>query len=375
MAEESPAAGAFPEHPPVGHLNMRTRLPYVTNDEAFSDVVQKLFLCFVDMIDAQQGFEQLRAVSIGRGFEPLIENLSQNRGNSTIVAALLTLKWHFSTVEPDDRGINETRGFACEIVAWRFLTPLSERERIDYLLCELPCSSKDADQARDVECGRSNGAQHLTGPSDEATGLLSGQVSPQMSRPRSSGSPSVDKSQAEDEPAEMADAEWASPFEGLNALEIAAVAGAKKFLSHRVMQRIVDGIWNGNIVFWESMNTHSRKKALIYNIKKADPYCRLRVPKYQKAFEVFFFAIFLALYYAVLVERNPRKITPIEILLFIWIAAFAYEEFGEFEDAGTLFYATDFWSLWDVGIVCVGAAYLVTREYILSYACTLQFEE
>lgn len=47
-------------------------------------------------------------------------------------------------------------------------------------------------------------------------------------------------------------------------------------------------------------------------------------------------------------------------------AAFAYDEFGEFRDAGSLFYATDFWSLWDVGIIGVGTAYLTLRESIAS---------
>lgn len=75
-----------------------------------------------------------------------------------------------------------------------------------------------------------------------------------------------------------------------------------------------------------------------------------------------FFASFLALYYAVLVERNPRHITPIEVLLYIWIAAFAYDEFGEFQDAGTLFYAQDFWSMWDLGIIGVGTAYLIASK-------------
>lgn len=93
--------------------------------------------------------------------------------------------------------------------------------------------------------------------------------------------------------------------------------------------------------------------------RRADPYSRLRIPKYQKLFEAIFFVMFLALYYAVLVERNPQKITLVEVFLYIWIAAFAYNEFGEFQDAGTLFYALDFWSLWDVGIVGIGAAYLV----------------
>ena len=96
--------------------------------------------------------------------------------------------------------------------------------------------------------------------------------------------------------------------------------------------------------------------------RKADPYCRLRVPKYQKAFEAFFFVVFILLYYAVLVERNPRHVTAVEILLYIWITAFAFDEFGEFRDSGTLFYAADFWSLWDVGIIGIGAAYLVLSK-------------
>lgn len=98
------------------------------------------------------------------------------------------------------------------------------------------------------------------------------------------------------------------------------------------------------------------------HLRRADPYCRLRVPKYQKVFEALFFISFLALYYAVSAERNPRHIIPTEVLLYIWIAGFAYDEFGEFKDAGTLFYAADFWSLWDLGIIGVGAAYLITRE-------------
>ncbi|KAJ9669477.1 hypothetical protein H2201_000344 [Coniosporium apollinis] len=72
---------------------------------------------------------------------------------------------------------------------------------------------------------------------------------------------------------------FAASFESLNALEIAAVCGAKKFLSQRVIQKMINGIW--------------------------------RV--------------------------------------------------GEYQDAGHAFYATDFWSLWDIGIVAVGVAFLITR--------------
>ena len=71
------------------------------------------------------------------------------------------------------------------------------------------------------------------------------------------------------------------------------------------------------------------------------------------------------MYYAVLIERSPRHVTAVEVLLYVWIAAFAYEEVGEFTDAGTLFYATDFWSLWDIGIISVGVAFLISSKYLL----------
>lgn len=51
--------------------------------------------------------------------------------------------------------------------------------------------------------------------------------------------------------------------------------------------------------------------------------------------------IFLFLYYSVLVERNPEKISINEVLLYIWFLAFAYDELSEYVDAGSIFYATD----------------------------------
>lgn len=85
----------------------------------------------------------------------------------------------------------------------------------------------------------------------------------------------------------------------------------------------------------------SEKRPRFYNKAIADPFSRLRVPKYLKSFEVVFFMIFLFLYYSVLVERNPEKISVNEILLYVWFLAFAYDELSEYVDAGSIFYATD----------------------------------
>ena len=97
---------------------------------------------------------------------------------------------------------------------------------------------------------------------------------------------------------------------------------------------------------------------MLTSIRNADPFVRLRVPRYLKTFEALFFLSFLALYYAVLipiqrdnhdrlhrpdaplplgVNRNPHatesqrqksfhSITTPEVFLFLWIAGFAYDE-------------------------------------------------
>lgn len=260
------------------------------------------------------------------------------------------LKSEFASGDEDDHGVNETRGHACEIVAWRFLTQLSAVKLIDYLLHELPPVSFDHGSYDEA------GTHADDEDAAESAALLSGR------------GPSAASTQGKTRDSSIAEDEPMSSFVGLNALEIAAVAGAKKFLSQRIVQKTVDDIWNGHIIFWESLSVHSKKKAKFYNKARADPYCRLRVPKYQKSFEALFFTLFLGLYYAVLVERNPQKITPVEVLLYIWIAAFAYDEFGEFRDAGISFYVADFWSLWDIGIIGIGVAYMVSSE---SFVCCL----
>jgi hypothetical protein len=85
------------------------------------------------------------------------------------------------------------------------------------------------------------------------------------------------------------------------------------------------------------------------------------VPKYLKIHEAIFFAVFLGLYYAVLIERNSYHVTAEEVMLMIWLASFAYDEFGQYIEAGTTFYAIDFWSAWDAGIVVIGVVFLVLR--------------
>jgi hypothetical protein len=258
----------------------------------------------------------------------------------------------------DEPGVNQAKGYACEFVAWQFLNSLTDRDIIDFLLLELPpISSPDRDQESDLSnCNHTNGR---TDEPSEQTPLLNGSNG-------SNGDYFGDHSETAANPRFGS---LTSRCENLSALEIAVVGGAKKFLSQRPVQKVINDLWRGDVVFWESLSVNSVKRPMKYNRKQTDPFSRLRVPRYLKVFETIFFAVFLALYYAVLVHRDPGNITIPEVLLYIWIASFAYDEFADWVDAGqTSFYASDFWWMWDISIVVVGMVFCALRVYGLTTA-------
>ena len=148
------------------------------------------------------------------------------------------------------------------------MSHLSESELIDYLLYELP-TPKKANTAK-ISSQSTNG--HV-GYQDEAgleedcseTSRLLPDRSPGFRHPVPSDGQALADEEDTDDPT--------LPFVHLNALEIAAVADAKRFLSQSVVQKVVNGIWHGDIIFWDSMNVQTQKKARRYNNRYA---CRLR---------------------------------------------------------------------------------------------------
>jgi hypothetical protein len=152
-------------------------------------------------------------------------------------------------------------------------------------------------------------------------------------------------------------------FEGLNALEIAAVADAKRFLSQQAVQDIITGIWNGTIVFWDSLTATSTKRPRFYDPHRSDPYSRLRVPKYMKYWELVFFGVFLYLFYATLIQREKNHFTGTEIALLLWFVSFFQLELSEWYDAGSVFYSTNVWNFFDMVMIFIGFAFAILRMF------------
>ncbi|QKX53072.1 uncharacterized protein TRUGW13939_00143 [Talaromyces rugulosus] len=331
-------------------------MPEIGNENSMEEVARKIARYIIAAIpDVPCTFDDMRSSVVGQRLRPLVKYLSETVHNQNLIRALMVLKWHFDNLPDDEIGLNESRGYACEFVAWQFLTSLSHRETIEFLLQDLLDSRQHSINIGDAERGSSGYAAITEEPriSHERTPLLSASASSghgffESNRSFSTGvtfdATSIYGTHSE--------------FDGVNALEIAAIVHAKKFLSQKVVQKIIDDIWRGEIIFWDSLNVHAKKMPHVLRKKNIDPYCRLRIPIYRKAFEAVFFISFLVIYYAVLAQRDPNSINMLEILMYIWITAFAYDELSGITDAGMLFYQLDFWSLWNVGIIGVGIAFL-----------------
>ncbi|KAI1429916.1 ion transporter [Xylaria sp. FL1777] len=348
----------------------QARLPVIAYDDSFRDIVKEISSYITEVICTPATFEELRTTSAGDELHNLVEYLSVEVTHPAIVNALLALKWHYGSIS-DGRGLSDARANACEIVAWRFLTRLSEREVVDFCLYEIPGPYNRDGTSVDEECPIEDEADEQTallGGTDVSSepyhwpnglsGTRRGSIKRRSLLFESVSKLTMSRHATETEEPE---ADPTAPFIHLNALEIAAIADAKRFLSQHIVQQIITGIWNGEIIFWDRLSVSSRKKPCFYNHNTADPFSRLRVPKYLKAYEVAFFCAFLLLYYGVLIEQNRYGITPVEVLLYIWFAAFVYDEVSEYIDAGSIFYAADVWNVFDVAMIAIGIVYFVLR--------------
>jgi hypothetical protein len=159
-------------------------------------------------------------------------------------------------------------------VAWRFLAHLSEHDLIEHLLHELPTSHQRSEVSSDVEASDSNGGRagssQVLHQTEEHTPLL------RARRLSSSKGSNLRPPYLQTESRSLVDGgtspvknDLSLAFVGLNALEVAAVANAKKFLSQQVVQKVVNNIWSGDIVFWDSLNVNTKKKAQLYNKRYA----------------------------------------------------------------------------------------------------------
>ncbi|KAJ5714588.1 uncharacterized protein N7483_011769 [Penicillium malachiteum] len=254
-------------------LNMDTdmefvEIPIIDTDESLFSVIPKLSRFIRTAVGEMSfSFEEMTHETRGHRLRQLVHALAEDSHNPFIIIALMILKWEFTSAVDDDWGLNESRGTACEFVAWQFLCHLNQSETIEFLLEELPIPRRNSTNIFEVERGNSG---FEFAEETEATPLLSRSPTPMNLLGLGQTSAKAPKNRENSDlrdPDTMYDVSRYFQFFGLNALEIAAIAHAKRFLSQSVVQRVVNDIWKGEIVFWDSLTVHSTKKPQIFNRK------------------------------------------------------------------------------------------------------------
>ncbi|OJD15303.1 hypothetical protein AJ78_04420 [Emergomyces pasteurianus Ep9510] len=263
-------------------------IPTISDDEPVGTIIRKLSNYIIQAIpDTPYSIDQMRATAAGYPLKGLATSLSDNVHNPAIISALIdTIEYlldELSETYTESTSEVDTESY----VEQSFVKPQmgssqNDDERRPLLFHASPLSRLLGYGTRNITGSKRNDRQTGTNSSEEGV-----------------------KSDAY------------VIFIGLNVLEIATIANAKKLLSQTIVQKVVSGMWSGAIVLWDSLSVYSKKKPQLFHKRMTDPYCRLRVPLYRKSFEAVFFLSFLALYYSVLMARDPLRISPAEASLMV----------------------------------------------------------
>jgi len=229
-----------------------------------------------------------------------------------VIWALLWTAFEFTqAAHGEDRSVDTTRSLAAQIIAIRVLRSMSFQDVVRSLTLDFDLPTND-DSNETSTTSTADGTLPISG---ETGHLLrdDGDHDPEMGRVSSHLNGSQKTT--------------------MSALEVAIVAEALRFLASSIVQEVIEGVWRGDIVLWGDIDVNAvnpRKKPTIYTWGRTwwVGYSRLRVPRYRFVFQVYNFAILLALFLLTLLQPDRNHISVQEVLLDIWFLGFAYAELG-----------------------------------------------
>ncbi|KAG8873745.1 hypothetical protein FRB98_008807 [Tulasnella sp. 332] len=160
-----------------------------------------------------------------------------------------------------------------------------------------------------------------------------------------------------------------------NAIEMAIIGQAKRFIKSGASQKIIDGIWSGTIVYQAQSDhsflsdTYKRTPIHFYNPRKApllDHY-RLKVPAIRSVLEYMEFIILFSLYVIALEMNEPHYINIPESMFMIYALGFTLEKFAAMQEHGMKVYSANLWNAFDLMFMCIFVTYGSFRTYGMQY--------
>ncbi|KAH7105755.1 hypothetical protein BKA62DRAFT_826183 [Auriculariales sp. MPI-PUGE-AT-0066] len=154
-----------------------------------------------------------------------------------------------------------------------------------------------------------------------------------------------------------------------NALEMAIVSKAKRFIKSRACQRVIDHIWSGKCVYTaESQHsiisdTYKRVPIRMYDPHKApllDHY-RLKVPAVRSVLEYWNFLLLFVLFVMALENSRVETLTTAEMVFLVYAFGFSLEKVATMQEHGLHVYVTGTWNGFDLAFVTLYVLYASMR--------------
>ncbi|KAI9063882.1 hypothetical protein FKP32DRAFT_1571075 [Trametes sanguinea] len=154
-----------------------------------------------------------------------------------------------------------------------------------------------------------------------------------------------------------------------NAVEMAILSQAKRFIKSSPCQKVIDGIWSGKIVYQADSSrsilsdTYKRNPIHFYDPHKApllDHY-RLKVPAIRSVLEYMNFLILFVLFVFALEYSELNRINVAEAIFMIYALGFTLEKVAAMQEHGIKVYFKGTWNGFDLAFVTLYCSYAVMR--------------
>ncbi|KAI0050965.1 hypothetical protein FA95DRAFT_1554998 [Auriscalpium vulgare] len=156
-----------------------------------------------------------------------------------------------------------------------------------------------------------------------------------------------------------------------NAIEMAIISKAKRFIKSTPCQKVIDAIWSGKCVYQADSShsflsdTYKRNPIHFYNPHKApllDHY-RLKVPAIRSVLEYFNFLV-LFIFFVIAIELNEiDRLNTWEVLFMVFALGFSLEKVAALQEHGVKVYVTGTWNGFDLAFVTIYCSYAILRLY------------
>ncbi|KAG8705209.1 hypothetical protein FRC12_004220 [Ceratobasidium sp. 428] len=156
-----------------------------------------------------------------------------------------------------------------------------------------------------------------------------------------------------------------------NAIEMAIVGNAKRFIKSSACQSVIDGIYWGRIVYQASADhsiladTYKLKPIHFYDPHRApllDHY-RLKVPVIRSVLEYINFLILFILFVLALEMNEKSTINTFEGIFMIYGLGFVVEKLAAMQEHGIRVYSANLWNGFDIAFITVYISYASLRLY------------